>query len=478
MRSIKGQRAAGKDRWKGRGVRPGVERLEEICLLASASARQDMVLRWNTMATDAVKVDFSGGTPSQPGPAMTARALAIESLAVYDAVDAIHRQYAPYLLQRRAPAGASIDAAVAKAGHDTQVAHYPKQKAALDKALRISLATIPNGTAKAEGVADGQRAARMVLKARQDDGSQIMASYESPGGPGAFTVFPGEPAAYAPSYGMVKPFVMRSVANFLAPPPPSMTSQAYADAYNEVKDLGGDGIHTPTRRTPEQTDIGIFWAYDGTNEMGTPPRLYNQVAQAVARQEGNTIVQNARMFALVNTAMADAACASWATKYTYDFWRPIRGIRQLDANGNPLDDGNPDTTADPTWTPLGAPNTNGAPGTVGFTPPFPAYDSGHATMGTALFETLKDFYGTNNVTFTFVSDELNGINRNPDGTVRPLLPRTFTSFSQAAAENAQSRIYLGIHWQFDAQEGMAQGTAVADYAFTHMLTPLSRTGVR
>ena len=169
-------------------------------------------------------------------------------------------------------------------------------------------------------------------------------------------------------------------------------------------------------------------------------------------------------------AMHDAGVASWTTKYQDDFWRPITGIREADPGTGPsgLGDGNPNTIGDPSWTPLGAPASNQS-GT-NFTPPFPAYTSGHATFGAAAFGTLRNYYGTDNVAFTFTSDEMNGVTTDWAGNVRPLAPRSFTSFSQAARENADSRIYLGIHWQFDADQGLMQGTKVADWVFAHFAT--------
>ena len=269
------------------------------------------------------------------------------------------------------------------------------------------------------------------------------------------------------SWGQVTPFVIQSGDQFLAPPPPALGSQEYTDAYNEVMSVGGDGIHTPTTRTAEQTEIGLFWGYDGTPGLGVPPRLYNQITGVICQQMGNTEVQNARLLALVNIAMADTGIAVWDTKYVYNFWRPITAIREGDT------DGNPDTTADPNWTPLGAPADNHS-GT-NFTPPFPAYTSGHAGFGAALFRTLADFYGTDDVTFTIGSDEFNGRTLDARGKVRPVIFRTFNSFSAAAEENGQSRIYLGIHWHFDKVEGIMEGDNVADYVFSHALTLRSQT---
>jgi hypothetical protein len=240
-----------------------------------------------------------------------------------------------------------------------------------------------------------------------------------------------------------------------------MNSPAYTAAFDEVKAMGGDGVNTPSLRTPEQTQIGIFWGYDGTPGMGTPPVMYNEVVRVVASKEHNTEAQDARLFALVNLAMADTAITVWGSKYTYNFWRPVTAMRDAGS------DGNTGTAADPSWTPLGAPDDNG--GGTNFTPAFPAYPSGHAGFGGALFRTLHDFYGTDHIAFTLGSDEFNGKTQDQNGNVRPVVFRHYTSFSQAMEENGQSRIYLGIHWQFDKTVGIQQGMEVADYVFHHAL---------
>jgi hypothetical protein len=244
-----------------------------------------------------------------------------------------------------------------------------------------------------------------------------------------------------------------------------MQSDEYTAAYDEVKALGGNGTTTPTERTAKQTQIGIFWGYDGRPGLGTPPRLYNEIVRTIAVERHNTEGENARLFALVNVAMADAGLAAWNTKYDEAIWRPILGIREGDDDGNPLTDGDPD------WTPLGAPASNPRPGETNFTPPFPAYTSGHATFGAAAFQTLARFYGTDRIRFSFMSDEFNGRTRDADGHVRPVVVRTFNSLTQAKLENAQSRIYLGIHWAFDRDEGIKQGDTVADYIFDHSFQP-------
>ena len=179
----------------------------------------------------------------------------------------------------------------------------------------------------------------------------------------------------------------------------------------------------------------------------------------------------ARLLALVNVAMADAAMTIWESKYHYDFWRPVTAIRESDPGTGPTGagDGNDATIGDPTFTPLGAPASN----LLGpnFTPPFPAYPSGHAGFGGAIFQMIRRFYGTDRIGFTFVSDEFNGVTRDHNGNVRPYMPRSFSTLSQAEEENGQSRIYLGIHWHFDKTAGIAQGRRIADYIFNHAFLP-------
>ncbi|HZN36596.1 MAG TPA: vanadium-dependent haloperoxidase, partial [Pirellulaceae bacterium] len=271
-----------------------------------------------------------------------------------------------------------------------------------------------------------------------------------------------------PQWGDVDTFVIGDVNDFLSPPPPRLRSDEYAEAFEEVFLFGGDGVTTRTIRTREQTEIGIYWGYDGRPGLGTPPRLYNQIARVIAKRKDNTVDENARLFGLMNLALGDAGIQCWKTKYIYDFWRPIIGIRAGD------DDGNRDTAGDPDWNPLGAPLTNGPPGAPNFTPPFPACTSGHATFGAAALRVVGNFYGTDNISFSFVSDEFNGINADQNGNVRPVVRRRFDSLREAVRENAQSRIYLGIHWQFDAQDGIRSGTEIADYVTSHALQPRRR----
>ena len=282
------------------------------------------------------------------------------------------------------------------------------------------------------------------------------------------------PIALGARWSEVTPFVLSSTSQFRVPPLPALNSAEYTAAYLEAKRFGGDGVVTPTDRTAEQTFIGTFWAYDGTPSLCAPPRLYNQIAVQIADHRHLGVTEFARMLALVNVAMADAGMAVWESKYHYDFWRPIGGIRESDPGTGPTGagDGNGATPGDVTFSPLGAPASNLTG--PNFTPPFPAYPSGHAGFGGALFQILRRFYETDHVPFTFVSDEFNGTTKGNDGNVRPYVPRFFSSLSEAEEQNGQSRIYLGIHWRFDKTKGIAQGRRVADFVFDHAFKPRRR----
>ena len=446
------------------------------------------VRRWNAIAIDASGLDHTPPGPGEDrrsgerlGPGKSSHAMAIVHLAMFEAVNAIDRRYETYAGLPRERGNPSMEAAVAQAGHDALVAMFPAQRALLDERLREDLGTLRDEPRKTAGIALGQRAAATVLALRAEDGAdqgepRVGAEFAMLDAPGKWRQDPISlgPLAMGATWGQVTPFVLRSVAQFRVPPPPPMESPEYAAAFAEVKLLGGDGVVTPTRRTAEQTEIGIYWAYDGTPSLCAPPRLYNQIAVQIARQMGSSAIELARLLALVNVAMADAGIAIWESKYHYQLWRPVTGIREADEGTGPTGagDGNPATKGDATFTPLGAPASNlSGPN---FTPPFPAYPSGHAGFGGALFQTLRRFYGTDRIPFTFVSDEMDGSTVDNQGNVRPLVPRTFASLSQAEEENGQSRIYLGIHWSFDKKEGIAQGRRVADYVFENILRPIPR----
>lgn len=453
-------------------VRLELEILEYRCLLSA-----DIVMQWNQYALNAVQNDYNVGQPSdEPGPTKTAWALAIVQAAVYDAADAVDPTYTPYLFSNQAQPGTSLNAAVSQAAHDTLVALFPHQTAAFDAELAQSLQGIPAGPAR-RGEALGAQVASEMLADRANDGSSNNPTYTPGTQPGEWRPDPLHPTqtAVGPGWGSVTPFVIQNPDQYQVPPPPALTSAAYTDAFNYLKVIGGDGIITPTIRTPEQSLIGNFWSYDGSPGIGTPPVEYNQITEVIAQQQGNTVMQNARLFALVNLAMADAGIVSWDTKYTYNFWRPVAAIREADPGTGPsgLGDGNPNTQGDPNWTPLGGAMDNGNPNGPNYTPPFPAYTSGHAAFGAAMFQVVADFYGTNNISFSWTSDEYDGHTVDPYGFVRPDVTRSYATLSQAMYENAQSRIYLGIHWPWDRDGGLQQGTEVGNYVFQNALLPLS-----
>jgi hypothetical protein len=450
---------------------------------APTDARSRLV-RWNNIAIDASGVDH---TPVQDGesrvfgeqlgPGRASRAVAIVHIAIADAVNAIYGQWQSYTAIGRAPAGASVEMAIAQAAHDTLVAMFPSQAPSFDEALAEDIAQIaPAG--KEPGRRVGSQAAELVLAKRRGDHADAIdprmgVEFEASNDPGKWRQDPISqvPVALGATWGEVTPFVLESGRQFRVAPPPEMSSTEYAAAYNEAKRLGGDGITTPTERTPEQTNIGVFGAYDGTPSLCAPPRLYNQLILTIADQMGTDFLGLTRLLALANVAMADAGIASWESKFHYQIWRPVTAIRESDEGTGPTGagDGNGNTAGDGTFTPLGAPASNLTG--PNFTPPFPTYPSGHATFGGALFEVLRTFYGRDDIAFSFMSDEFNGVTRGSDGQVRPEQVRHFASFSAAEDENGQSRVYLGIHWSFDKTAGIAQGRQVAQYVLSHAFTP-------
>jgi hypothetical protein len=442
---------------------------------------------WNQIAIDASGLDHtpvaageSRRFGEQLGPGRSSRAIAIVQIAAFDAVNAITGGYRSYTNQPRFREPANLNAAIATASYLTLVRMFPSQKPRFDTLYVQDIARLPrNDRSVANGALVGTRAAVSILSLRANDGS----AGADPRMDGEWPTSPAaghwrqDPIGLAPiamgaHWAKVKPFVMRSASQFRAPAPPAMTSAAYTAAYDEVKALGGDGVRTPTARTAEQSFIGVYWAYDGTPSLCAPPRLYNQITTTITR-DMTDVTRLARVYALVNVSMADAGIAAWESKFYWDFWRPVTGIREADVGTGPsgLGDGNPATIGDAAFFPLGAPASNlQGPN---FTPPFPAYPSGHATFGGALFEMLRNVYGTDAITFTFTSDEFNGSTTGNDGSVRPLRPRTFRTLSQAEEENGQSRIYLGIHWSFDKTEGIRQGRRIADYVHANAFQKLN-----
>jgi peroxidase len=450
---------------------PRVENLEQRQLMAV-----DVILEWNDIMLQANANDHTSSALEQAGPIKTSQAFATVSGAMYDAYNSVERIGDELETTAKRGRGADATAAVAQAAHDTLVSLYPSQKPLFDTALRETLARVEDGKDESEGRRIGAEVAFAILRSRSKAGVDSLndPGYQPNGRVGFHNVDPLHPnqGFYASGAADIDGFVVKNTSRFAVPDLDDgslagragfLQSERYTQAYNEVLALGGDGITTPTVRTEEQTQIGKFWAYDGRPGLGTPPRLYNQIVRTIAEQEGNTEAENARLFALVNVAMADAGVAAWDTKYDDDLWRPILGIRSGEI------DGNENTIGVSDWTPLGGPASNPTPGETNFTPNFPSYVSGHATFGAATFEMLENFYGRDQISFSFVSDELNGQTIDADGSVRPLVERSFDSLTEAKLENGQSRIYLGIHWAIDSEAGIEIGDSVADYVFANAM---------
>jgi hypothetical protein len=393
----------------------------------SPSALGDVVADWNAVAIEQVRAT------SMPPPRVS-RVMAMTHLAVYDAVNTLDGSRQPYTFigDLAVYGGADVNAAAAAAAHGVLWDLFPTRRAQLDASLATSLAVVPDSSSKARGISLGQAAAGAMLAHRAGDGSDAEHSYSWQATPGHWQ--PTAPAfapPLLPQWGSVTHFG----GNYaLAPAPPPLTSAAYTAAFNEVKTVGAVASLT---RTAEQTQIAHFWS-DGAGTE-TPPGHWNSIARSVAEARNLSVADSARLFGLLNAAMADAGIHSWDCKYTYDFWRPITAIRDADLDGNPL------TEVDATWAPLLV------------TPPFPENTSGHSTFSGAASAVLAQFFGADGIAFTTSSDGL------------PDVFRSFDSFSDAADEAGRSRIYGGIHFEFSNQQGLVSGHSIGTCISANLL---------
>jgi PAP2 superfamily len=385
-------------------------------------ANADVVTDWNNAALDAIR---AGNT----APPIASRSLAILHASIYDAVNGIARTHEPYLVQSAVSSSASREAAASAAAHDTLVNLFPARTSTFDALHAAILAAIPNGPQKTAGIVWGEFVANQILAARANDGSDAIVPPPGGSGPGVWVPTPPAFLPYLlPQWGFVMPFAMSSSSQFRPPGPPSLDSQQYAADYNEVKELGASVGST---RTEEQTEIALFWA-DGAGTE-TPPGHWNSIAQTIADARGNTLEENARLFALLNIAMADAAICAWDAKYTFDFWRPVTAIAFAEPELN--------------WM------------SFIITPPFPDYVSGHSTFSAAAATVLPLFYDTEDLPFTTGSDFLPGVYR------------SFSTCLDAAEEAAVSRIYGGIHFRTASEDGLQAGISIGEWTFGHYLRP-------
>lgn len=431
----------------------------------------DAILTWNEVALEVQRRDFSPDAdgevnPQQPGPTRTSRALAIVHLAMYDAfVSTASERYGTYTAPDPGLGLGGRRAAVATAAALTLVALFDRQRDwILGEHQRFLVSLTTSSAVVNSGVAWGRHIAETMLRSREGDGSERSALLYAPSSePGQHRPDPLNPdqGALDPHWGGVTPFGVANLTTVIpADAPPGLGSAKYATDYNEVL---AKGAATGSTRTPDETVQGVFWAYDGAREIGVPPRLYNQAVRAISVQHKATEEQNARLFAMVNMAMADAGIQAWHEKYLYNIWRPVVGIREADQGYGPTGDGdgNLSTTGDPCWLPYGSPRSN-RPGEVSFSPNFPAYPSGHATFGTVAFRVAEQALAlAAGFTFELVSDELNGVTvDNRDQAVRPHHKRSLT-IDRAILENLESRVFLGVHWRFDGDRGQAIGEEIA-----------------
>src|SRR6266571_4335660 len=379
-----------------------------------------IVIAWNKELLKIVK------TPgAQPTTVHPTRSYAILHAAIYDAVVSITRDAPAYVFSVNAPRSARADAAAATAGHDTLTALYPKWKPVLDQ----QLATIPNGAGKQQGIQVGLAVAARLIAIRANDGSAATPQPFVPGNqPGNYRPTPPKfPAPVFTNWGNVTPFVLNDTAQFRPDPPPALTSQAYAQALNEVKSLGQN---TSTTRTPDQTVIAKFWA-------GPIWNTWNEIAENAALAHHTNLVTTARLFAALNLSFADSTIAFYDAKYHYQLWRPVTAIRLGKTGGNPA------VVGDPTWTPLAATALD------------PSYPSAHGVISGDGAVVLSAFFG-NQDHIRLTSDVLPGV------------VRTFTSYSDVTTEAGLSRIYAGQHTRIEVQVGSQLGQTVAEFVISDL----------
>jgi len=414
----------------------------------------DAVIVWNANAGVAATAACLAPLAN---PLHESRIYAMMHVAIHDALNAIDRRSRPYALDLQAAAGASPDAAVAAAARDVLVAliaQLPLELhtqdcidagvASVGDAYAAALADIPDDQAKAQGIAVGQAAAAAILHLRADDnavGPFLNFACPQDTEPGEYQCTPGTPFIAFEGWEDVTPFVLNHSSQFRPGPPYAVDRKQYTADYNEVKSLGGDELSSA--RTADESEIALFW-------WESSPLKWNRIARTVSARRGLNLWENARLFGLLNMALADGYVAMVDSKNYYNYWRPITAIQTGDT------DGNPDTIGDPTWTSFRP------------TPPNQDYVSGHSIEGGAGAEVLKQFFGTDEISFEDCSASL------PAGSCSDATPilRSYTSFSQAADENAYSRILIGFHFRKSVEQGTEYGRKIGRRAANLYMRPV------
>jgi hypothetical protein len=398
-----------------------------LAIAASTPARADTVTDWNQQATDALIV-----TAGQ-GPTVSVLHLAMVHGAVYDAVNAIDGRHEPYLGAPGARSWYSKDAAAATAAYRVLVSIVPAQQAALEARYQASLAAIPEGQAKAGGIAVGEASAAQMIAARTGDGRFGPFRFLVGSEPGQWRpvlpAFLNDPNAWV---AQVRPFLIDSTAQFRSDGPNALDSKRYAREFAEVKSIGS---LKSTTRTADQTDMARFWAEHA-------PAMWSRVFRQLSADHSLGTAENSRFFAMMYLTAADAAISCWDDKAHWGFWRPITAIREAETDGNPR------TEADADWLPLIA------------TPPYPEHPSGHGCVSSSIVESLRDFFGTDRAVFS-ATGALSGTTR------------SFTRFSQAIEEIIEARVYSGIHFRSADEQGARIGKQVARWRERHYFDPVT-----
>ena len=419
----------------------GVCMLMATLLFGAAVAKADAVLDWNLIA---VNTAITNGQ----SPYAQARYAAIVQLAVFEAVNTITGDYRPYLGSIVAPHGASPDAAAIQAAYRVLSTYFPASASTLDTARANSLASIPDGQAKNDGIATGDAAALAMIALRANDGSSP-AQFKIPGPavPGDYQATPSCPIVNGIKVGTffhwqyVTPFGIPSAGEFLLDPPPALDSNQYAKTYNEVKTVGSASANS-MERPQDRANVVLYYA------ASTPAQVFNQAAREVSAQEGwHSLSENARAFALINMALSDGAVTTFLNKYHYNFWRPETAI-----HGGDTDD-NRKTDADPNWVPF-------IPA-----PCFPSYPSAHGTLSGAGAEVMRRLYGEAGHAITLSNPAV------------PNIVLHYGSFKQITDDISDARVYGGIHFRTDQDAGARLGRAVGTVVYEINLRAVHHDGL-